>query len=446
MLCSRPRGSGNRSREMDHPVIPAPARFDGGGGRFALRPGTKISCAATEVEPVVGRFCSEIARRTGLRLAPATGGPVADEPSVRIELANGDEFGALPAPLGVSPTGDGPADERYSLVIDAGQVVVRAAEPAGVARGLTTLVQLLAAVPSAGAGEISVPGARVLDAPRYAWRGLSLDLARAFFTLDEVRRVIDLLALYKLNVLHLHLTDDQGWRLPHAAAGREAGGRRRLLQRRGPAGGRRLRRRAPRHHRPRGGLARACVRAGADASGAEHRPERGRVRAPAGSPAPGRVARPGAARDLRADRAGAGRRRPDLPGPLYPHRRRRALRDAPRPVRVVRAAGALPGPLARQAPAGVAGVGARRPRPGRHHPVLVLRHRPAGLGAPPGPGAGRCRPGRLAPRRRDGGRGVGAGDRVTAEPLLPRRALRRAVGRSRAGGQTRPPRPAVLFA
>jgi hexosaminidase len=50
-----------------------------------------------------------------------------------------------------------------------------------------------------------------LDAPRYAWRGLSLDLARTFFTVDEVRRVIDLLALYKLNVLHLHLTDDQNF-------------------------------------------------------------------------------------------------------------------------------------------------------------------------------------------------------------------------------------------
>jgi hypothetical protein len=58
-----------------------------------------------------------------------------------------------------------------------------------------------------------LPAARILDAPRYAWRGLSLDLARTFFTLEEVRRVIDLLALYKLNVLHLHLTDDQSWRL-----------------------------------------------------------------------------------------------------------------------------------------------------------------------------------------------------------------------------------------
>jgi hexosaminidase len=109
--------------------------------------------------------------------------------------------------------GDGPPDDRHALTIDEHQVVVHAAAPVGVARGLTTLIQLLA-VTSTNASEVSLPGAWILDAPRYAWRGLSLDLARTFFAVDEVRRVIDLLALYKLNVLHLHLTDDQNWRLP----------------------------------------------------------------------------------------------------------------------------------------------------------------------------------------------------------------------------------------
>src|SRR5262249_32213380 len=84
----------------------------------------------------------------------------------------------------------GAPDERHSLAIDGDRVVVRAVEPSGVARGLTTLIQLLAAAPDSGAGEARLPGARILDAPRYAWRGLSLDLARAFFTLDEVRRVL----------------------------------------------------------------------------------------------------------------------------------------------------------------------------------------------------------------------------------------------------------------
>jgi hexosaminidase len=206
---------------MSHPVIPAPVRFDGDPGRFAFRPGTRIVYADPGVAPIVERFCSEITRRTGLRLAPVAGRPGPGQPGVTIELATGNDLDALPAPLGISPTGDDPADERHSLVIDAGQAVVRAAGPAGIARGLTTLIQLLAAAPPGSAGEISVPGGRILDAPRYAWRGLSLDLARTFLTLGQVRRVVDLLALYKLNVLHLHLTDDQSWRVP---AGRSAGG------------------------------------------------------------------------------------------------------------------------------------------------------------------------------------------------------------------------------
>ena len=202
---------------MNHAVIPAPARFEGAGGPgFAIRPGTVVAYADTGLTPVVERFCAQIARRTGLRLAPAPGHRAPDEPSVRIELAAGGELAELPAPAGLSPGGDHAASERYSLVIDAGQVTVHAAEPVGVARALTTLIQLAATSP----GEVRVPAARILDAPRYAWRGLSLDVARTFFTVGEIRRVIDLLELYKLNVLHLHLTDDQAWRLP---MGRPAG-------------------------------------------------------------------------------------------------------------------------------------------------------------------------------------------------------------------------------
>ena len=200
---------------MDHAVIPAPARFEAGAGPgFALRPGMVVAYADTVIAPVVARFCAQLARRTGLRPAPVHGHRAPDEPSVTVELAAGDEQPEFPAPAGLPPAGDHAADERYSLVIDAGQVVVRAAEPAGVARGLTTLIQLIATAPDAGPDEIRMPSARILDAPRYAWRGLSLDVARTFFTVEEIQRVIDLLELYKLNVLHLHLTDDQAWRLP----------------------------------------------------------------------------------------------------------------------------------------------------------------------------------------------------------------------------------------
>jgi hexosaminidase len=205
---------------MSDPVIPAPARSSAGAGRFAWRGGTQVWYTAPGVAPLAGRFCEEVTRRTGLAAAAIAGSPAPGEPCVRIEPAAGDELGVLPVPLGVSPTGDAPPDERYSLAVDGGQVVLRAMAAAGVARGLATLIQMLATEPGTGTAEILVPGARILDAPRFAWRGLSLDVARAFFTPGEIRRAIDLLALYKLNVLHLHLTDDQSWRLP---VGRPAG-------------------------------------------------------------------------------------------------------------------------------------------------------------------------------------------------------------------------------
>ncbi len=198
---------------MSHPVIPAPVRSEPADGHFAPRPGTPIAYPAVpELAPIAERFSAEVSRRTGLRFAPAARGrPGPDEPSILIELAAGNE---LPASQGLSPRGGTPPDERYALTITAGEILVRAAEPVGVARALTTLTQLLAATPG------GIPGGRIADAPRYAWRGLSLDLARTYISPAEIRRVIDLLALYKLNVLHMHLTDDQSWRLP---AGRPAG-------------------------------------------------------------------------------------------------------------------------------------------------------------------------------------------------------------------------------
>ena len=203
---------------MNHAVIPAPARFEAGDGQgFAFRPGTTVAYADAPIAPLVERFCAQVTRRTGLRLAPAPGHLAPDEPSVTIEVAAAHEPGGLPAPAGLSPDNGDPAAERYVLLIEDGRVVLRAAEPAGVARGLTTLLQLVASGPEG----FRVPAARILDAPRYAWRGLSLDVARTFFTVEEIRRVIDLLELYKLNVLHLHLTDDQAWPL---ALGRPAAG------------------------------------------------------------------------------------------------------------------------------------------------------------------------------------------------------------------------------
>lgn len=102
-----------------------------------------------------------------------------------------------------------PADEAYRLRVTADGITCLARTAEGAFRAGTTAAQLIAT--AHGTGEL--PFQEVADAPRYAWRGLMVDPARTFLTPDELRRIIDLAALYKLNVLHLHLTDNEGWRI-----------------------------------------------------------------------------------------------------------------------------------------------------------------------------------------------------------------------------------------
>jgi hexosaminidase len=101
-------------------------------------------------------------------------------------------------------------DEAYELTVAADTVTVRANTPAGLFAAVQTLRQL---VPVRGEGDVTLPGGRILDRPRFAYRGVMLDVARHFFTVDEVKTHIDAVAQFKINHLHLHLTDDQGWRL-----------------------------------------------------------------------------------------------------------------------------------------------------------------------------------------------------------------------------------------
>ncbi|MFK4853033.1 family 20 glycosylhydrolase [Microbacterium sp. ZW T6_19] len=99
-------------------------------------------------------------------------------------------------------------DEAFRVTVAASGIEVRGASAAGVFRGATVLRQLR--VP--GAVESRVPAGTWAGAPAYAWRGVMLDVARHFHPADDLRRLVDLLADHQLNVLHLHLTDDQGWR------------------------------------------------------------------------------------------------------------------------------------------------------------------------------------------------------------------------------------------
>ncbi len=108
-------------------------------------------------------------------------------------------------------TADSPTpqqQEKYSLEINSNQILLKASHHIGILRGLQTLQQLI----QRQSGQSLVPNLKIEDEPRFSWRGLLLDPARRFIPLADIKRQLDLMAAVKLNVLHLHLTDDQGWR------------------------------------------------------------------------------------------------------------------------------------------------------------------------------------------------------------------------------------------
>lgn len=115
------------------------------------------------------------------------------------------------------PAADTVAAEAYRLQSGAAELSITAAHPAGLMRGIQTLRQLLPADTLRAAAVVEppvfVPAVEIVDRPRFAWRGCMLDVARHFMPKEFLLRMIDLACLHKLNVFHLHLTDDQGWRL-----------------------------------------------------------------------------------------------------------------------------------------------------------------------------------------------------------------------------------------
>jgi len=108
-------------------------------------------------------------------------------------------------------------EEGYELRVTSDSVSLVANRPAGLFRGIQTIRQLLPADIESEMGQErydwSIPALSIADKPRFAYRGAMLDVSRHFFTVREVEQYLDVLALYKLNVLHLHLSDDQGWRI-----------------------------------------------------------------------------------------------------------------------------------------------------------------------------------------------------------------------------------------
>ncbi|MFF9166256.1 MULTISPECIES: beta-N-acetylhexosaminidase [unclassified Streptomyces] len=179
-------------------LIPAPRAVRTAGAGCMLDEDTVLA-AGPGTEATARRLRAVLQAATGYALPPGRG-----DGGTAIRLAVGDT-GTL-----------GP--EGYRLTVDATGATLLGGGPAGVFWAAQTLRQLLGPdafrrAPLTPGRRWTLPGTVVEDAPRFRWRGLLLDVARHFLPKDGVLRYLDLMAAHKLNVLHLHLTDDQGWRL-----------------------------------------------------------------------------------------------------------------------------------------------------------------------------------------------------------------------------------------
>ncbi|THU36125.1 beta-hexosaminidase [Niastella caeni] len=173
-------------------LIPYPASVTMGKGEFVITPGTGI------VFDIKDGFENALAELS--RLIPS--GKSLPRPSTKVIELQKD--------AAITST------EGYQIAITGQKVLLKAGKPAGMFRAVQTLRQLLPIAIENKSTEIQslrLPGLTITDEPAYGWRGVHLDVARHFFSIAYLKKLIDGMALYKLNKLHLHLTDDQGWRV-----------------------------------------------------------------------------------------------------------------------------------------------------------------------------------------------------------------------------------------
>jgi len=191
------------SKPVEFDIIPKPVSLLAGKGQFILTPETVIVVAGT------GRELREVAQYLAGILRPATG----FELPVRTTSGRAKSI----IEISLAPVARTLGNEGYTLKVVPGRIVISAKAAAGLFYGVQTLRQLLPSdifSPYRVTRTLwTVPAVTIRDVPRYAWRGLMLDVARHFFDKAYVLRFLDLMALHKLNTFHLHLTEDQGWRL-----------------------------------------------------------------------------------------------------------------------------------------------------------------------------------------------------------------------------------------
>ena len=180
-------------------LMPIPAHVTPGVGQLAITQDFAIEISGVENNPrvasAVERFRTNLSRRTGLQVTRSNG------PARITMLIQCSKAGEKVQKLG--------EDESYRLTVTERGIRLEADNPLGVIHGLQTLLQLAQPAP----GGATVPVVIIEDAPRFPWRGLLIDVARHFMPVEVIKRNLDAMEAVKLNVLHWHLSDDQGFRV-----------------------------------------------------------------------------------------------------------------------------------------------------------------------------------------------------------------------------------------
>src|SRR5690625_2270225 len=189
-------------RNNTFPIVPAPTKIAENQGP-PLKLDAKVSVTTTTAAGQgVANYLADALAEMGISAAALAPGSPPEGTKIALDLT-GDEHG--PNADGLPGIG---AESHQISITDAG-AQISASAPAGLPHGATTLTHLL----TLAEGTWSLPAVEITDSPRYSWRGFSLDIARSFSPLAEIKEIIDVLVDLKYNVLHLHLCDDQGWRL-----------------------------------------------------------------------------------------------------------------------------------------------------------------------------------------------------------------------------------------
>ena len=177
-------------------LMPMPAGVELGSGQLVIQQSFAVANTGAHdgsLDGAVQRFLTQLSRQTGIPFRPKPG----STPTLEIHADHGREA--------VQKLGE---DESYELTVRDAGAKLTAPTALGILRGLQTFVQLVEITPAG----FAAPAVTIKDQPRFAWRGLLIDVSRHFIPIDVLKRNIDGMAAVKMNVLHWHLSDDQGFR------------------------------------------------------------------------------------------------------------------------------------------------------------------------------------------------------------------------------------------